>query len=48
MLYTYYQSIGWLTIFKIVSNFEDVEYKMCNRDFKYTIYIVALVKLVKL
>jgi hypothetical protein len=34
--------------FKIVNSFKDVQYKMCYKDFKYNVYIVALVKLVKL
>ena len=40
--------VDWPLNFKIVNSFEDVQYKMCYKDFKYNIYIVALVKLVKL
>jgi len=31
--------VDWPRNFKIVSSFEDVQYKMCFKDFKYNIYI---------
>jgi hypothetical protein len=41
VLYTYYKGSCWRPNFKIVNSFEDIQYKMCYKDFKYfyTTYI---------
>jgi hypothetical protein len=40
--------VDWPLNFKTVNSFEDVQYKMCYKDFKYNTYVVTLVKLVEL